>query len=179
MTYNQELHRIYLSSPLWKEIRNRVISIRGEICEKCGGFGNDVHHLTYERWGGLERDDDLQILCRICHEAIHSAERCARQAGRRRSRKGLNISAALRLLTRRQMELIESKFNREPMVLLVECSIDGCIARRDAMDFLQASSIYGIPIEGKRKRGRQDIGSLSIFTTDHTVPQKNGGRLKI
>jgi hypothetical protein len=178
MTYNQELHRIYLSSPLWKEIRQRVIRVRGRICQKCGNHGSDVHHLTYERWGGAELDSDLQILCRVCHEAIHAAERCSRQSGRRRGRKSLNVTAVIRTLTGDQLSSIGAKFNREPSVLLLECSIDGCMARRDAMRFLQVSSVYGIPIQGKRRAGRQDIDSLSVFTSDHTVSQKNGGRLK-
>jgi hypothetical protein len=31
----------------------------------------DVHHKTYERFGGDERMDDLEVLCRFCHIKHH------------------------------------------------------------------------------------------------------------
>jgi hypothetical protein len=31
----------------------------------------EVHHLTYDRFGGNERLEDLQTLCRDCHRTWH------------------------------------------------------------------------------------------------------------
>lgn len=47
----------------------------GCICNRCGEYGNDVHHKTYERTGGDELMDDLEVLCRDCHEAHHSVDK--------------------------------------------------------------------------------------------------------
>lgn len=42
-----------------------------EVCERCGILpGVQLHHLTYERIGS-ERPEDLQLLCKACHEFIH------------------------------------------------------------------------------------------------------------
>ncbi len=65
------VYRAYLASPHWKKTRSRIIVIRGGKCERCGSKKHpQVHHLTYER-RGCERDEDLMLLCRVCHEREH------------------------------------------------------------------------------------------------------------
>ena len=58
----------------WKKFREIIFSERGRICEKCGNNDTDtvfdLHHLTYVRFG-KEFREDVQIVCRDCHEEIH------------------------------------------------------------------------------------------------------------
>jgi hypothetical protein len=63
----------YMASREWRLKRQQVIDRAGGVCERCllASIEN-VHHLTYERLGD-ERLDDLQGLCRPCHEFV-SAE---------------------------------------------------------------------------------------------------------
>ena len=60
----------YLKSPQWKEKRKKVLARDKWTCQRCGGRGSDVHHITYERFG-RERLSDLETLCRECHTTEH------------------------------------------------------------------------------------------------------------
>ena len=52
--------------------RDAKLSIAGYRCEQCGARDRlDVHHLTYDRFGGDERMSDLRVLCRPCHNKAH------------------------------------------------------------------------------------------------------------
>ena len=64
----RDLHREYIKSPVWKEFRKRALSHYGAICNRCGEHGTDVDHLHYDNWG-QEKLEDVQILCRPCHES--------------------------------------------------------------------------------------------------------------
>lgn len=69
----------FLSSLRWNDIRYSKLKRVGFKCEACGyGEGHefqdeilDVHHKTYERFGGDEYMSDLEVLCRPCHEKRH------------------------------------------------------------------------------------------------------------
>ena len=58
-----------IASPGWRRLKERLIEVRGHVCEECGSEHRalDVHHLSYDRLGH-ERMSDLQLLCRDCHE---------------------------------------------------------------------------------------------------------------
>lgn len=60
-----------LESPEWFRLRNEVDARCGGICERCHQrrFEN-LHHLHY-RTVGHESLDDVQGLCRTCHETVH------------------------------------------------------------------------------------------------------------
>lgn len=61
----------YLRTPEWQEARRRALYRAGYRCQTCNGQGRlDVHHRTYERRGN-ERNSDLTVLCRPCHERFH------------------------------------------------------------------------------------------------------------
>jgi len=61
----------YLRSAHWRARRERALQLAGYRCERCGAPAPlDVHHLTYARIG-RERDRDLRVLCRACHEDEH------------------------------------------------------------------------------------------------------------
>lgn len=61
----------YIKSHWWAALRKRIFKKRGRKCEVCGATKRlQLHHLTYERMG-RERESDLKILCRHCHELTH------------------------------------------------------------------------------------------------------------
>lgn len=37
------------------------------------GESDDVHHLAYPDIPGTERDEDLVVMCRACHESVHAS----------------------------------------------------------------------------------------------------------
>lgn len=60
----------YLASREWALLKNAVKERSGGICERCGiAPHQQTHHLTYERLG-KEILDDLQGVCRGCHEFL-------------------------------------------------------------------------------------------------------------
>ena len=63
----------YMQSLVWAGIRRRRLERSHYRCEKCGATKRlEVHHLTYERFGGGETMADLQVLCERCHDKIHN-----------------------------------------------------------------------------------------------------------
>jgi 5-methylcytosine-specific restriction endonuclease McrA len=83
LTTNQQ-HAEYIKTPQWQLVRDRKFAEQLErrgfsFCERCGEKEPEqvaretalhVHHLTYERLGE-ELLEDLQIICRPCHENEH------------------------------------------------------------------------------------------------------------
>lgn len=67
-------YRAYLDSDGWRRRRNRRLRLAGYTCSRCGSKRSlEVHHNTYERLG-KEWDQDLDVLCRDCHEGHHVAQ---------------------------------------------------------------------------------------------------------
>lgn len=61
----------YLATAEWRRRRDAKLRTAHWACECCGAKRNlQVHHLTYERLG-REWDQDLEVLCRDCHEREH------------------------------------------------------------------------------------------------------------
>lgn len=68
--YNDFIH-----SKEWQAIRLNLFKIRGKKCEMCGSISEiHVHHITYKRFGGNERPEDLCVLCKDCHMEIHNVK---------------------------------------------------------------------------------------------------------
>lgn len=68
----RKLHRQYLMSPQWKELREKILTRDNHECIMCGSsFNLHVHHLTYEHFTH-EQMDDLITLCSYCHSKIHN-----------------------------------------------------------------------------------------------------------
>lgn len=62
---------LYYESSLWNKIKNDYMRCHRSACELCGDTTSlEIHHKTYERWGGIEEFRDLQLLCRKCHESV-------------------------------------------------------------------------------------------------------------
>ncbi|MCP4986889.1 MAG: HNH endonuclease [Colwellia sp.] len=75
---HREKYLNYLQSQEWQDKRQEVFNLRGRECERCGKDLNrkraDVHHKTYENLF-KERMEDLEVLCRPCHEDEHNGKR--------------------------------------------------------------------------------------------------------
>ena len=65
MRYDQ-----YLKTGVWRIFRARWIERHGDRCARCRRKGEELHHRTYARIG-RERDDDVVLLCRQCHDTFH------------------------------------------------------------------------------------------------------------
>jgi 5-methylcytosine-specific restriction endonuclease McrA len=71
----KEWHKIYyryLKSAIWQEKRKDTLKRAKGKCEKCkisfiDDSNLDVHHISYDRVGGNEKPEDLQVLCYQCH----------------------------------------------------------------------------------------------------------------
>lgn len=62
--------------------RKRIISQRGERCEKCGSRAIvELHHIIEAKDGGTFADDNCILLCWLCHQKAH---------GNKPGRKGLD-----------------------------------------------------------------------------------------
>jgi 5-methylcytosine-specific restriction endonuclease McrA len=85
-----------VNSDAWKARKRELIRWRGQFCERCGLHGPlDLHHKTYERLGE-EMDDDLELVCRDCHDRFadpERAERAQERAENARFERGLDTYA--------------------------------------------------------------------------------------
>ena len=75
MNRRQHVRRLkyaaHLASDYWKAIRKKVLQRARGLCEKCHRFkAVEVHHKTYKNFGH-ERMEDLQALCKRCHDRSH------------------------------------------------------------------------------------------------------------
>ena len=78
LTYAQFIH-----SPEWAAIRKCALEHAAFRCQRCGARAYEVHHLHYDKpWGSEEVGEDIEALCKPCHEKA-DAERRADVAGER------------------------------------------------------------------------------------------------
>jgi 5-methylcytosine-specific restriction endonuclease McrA len=55
-----------------KNIRKRLFALRGKKCERCGYGGYlEIHHIKEVINGGLDNEENLIILCQVCHDKAH------------------------------------------------------------------------------------------------------------
>lgn len=71
-------YREYLKSPRWRFTADAAKKRVHYRCQVCNGLdeGLDAHHRTYDRLGD-ERDEDITVLCRVCHRLFHDHKRGA------------------------------------------------------------------------------------------------------
>lgn len=62
---------------LKREVREKVIQERGEICETCKtvpSYGKSsliIHHVVPKKHGGTNEPTNLMVLCYRCHNKLH------------------------------------------------------------------------------------------------------------
>lgn len=94
-TFEDE-YREYLSSSKWRQKREQALHRAGYKCERCGNqqieSPLEVHHKTYENFKH-EPPEDLEVVCKVCHE-LADREREARIARERRRRQAAALYQA-------------------------------------------------------------------------------------
>ena len=61
----------YIKSDEWAARRRKYYATHKRECRACGSKKNlNLHHKTYARLGN-EKDIDLVVLCRTCHNSLH------------------------------------------------------------------------------------------------------------
>lgn len=72
---HSERYRHHMASDQWRATRQRLIGRAGKRCHRCGARVNlQLHHLHYKTLGE-ERDHDLEVLCKWCHEKADEQRR--------------------------------------------------------------------------------------------------------
>lgn len=75
--HGPEVDRFYHSAQ-WKAFRRRIIEVRHGKCERCGKKGNLLHHRIPLNDHNVRdpkislNPDNIELVCRACHEVIHS-----------------------------------------------------------------------------------------------------------
>lgn len=64
----------YLKSEEWKTVRLEALAREDAKCQCCGdrSLTNDAHHVWYPKFIRRTRAHHLVILCRPCHDLLHS-----------------------------------------------------------------------------------------------------------
>ena len=70
--YRAMPYKEYLLTRWWITIKRAALKRAEYSCAKCNASNTvlHVHHLTYDRLG-TEKDTDLQVLCKKCHNKEH------------------------------------------------------------------------------------------------------------
>lgn len=64
-------YEAYMQTEHWRITRRAALARAGHRCERCAADSwLNVHHRTYENLGA-EEEEDLEVLCRSCHEKEH------------------------------------------------------------------------------------------------------------
>jgi 5-methylcytosine-specific restriction endonuclease McrA len=69
--FTPEAYTEYLTSAIWRRIRQAAMERDWYCCRRCGDDATEVHHLWYPRKWGWEELDSLISLCSAHHRAIH------------------------------------------------------------------------------------------------------------
>lgn len=81
-------YEAYLRSSVWQAKRQLALTAAGHRCQLCNAAQRlDVHHRTYERFGGGELPGDLTVLCRPCHDHFHARPKPGRKKQGQRPKK--------------------------------------------------------------------------------------------
>ena len=167
MTDRQIEYRSYLTTKHWKDKRLEALEHYGCICARCKEYGNDVHHLTYERmWEELIAD--LQILCRDCHEAVHRAQNSRGKTRKAKEGNSIHRQAIFRILSDKQKEMVCNKFSISFNILSLKLSNENDEVSLQIVQFcaelLGMKSFYDDrrknPGEPKKKPERPKVKSL-------------------
>lgn len=67
-------YRLFLCTGYWRIVSGYINYINHGKCEMCGGKEKiNIHHKTYENRGKeIFHLEDLQCLCKTCHQTVHN-----------------------------------------------------------------------------------------------------------
>lgn len=71
----QRLYAYFLTTPQWRDARQRALDRAGHVCERCGdSYDICVHHTTYQHGWLCPRQHEwwvYRVLCGRCHRYQH------------------------------------------------------------------------------------------------------------
>ena len=59
------------TSTMWRK-RSQIFLAHNPTCVRCGAPSEIAHHIYRKRDGGSDDEDNLEALCRSCHEGEHN-----------------------------------------------------------------------------------------------------------
>ena len=65
-----EKKQTYYESDAWVEMREFILEIKGEVCERCSKHTRLVHHKK-GLFNSLDPYEDFEVLCSSCHNKHH------------------------------------------------------------------------------------------------------------
>ena len=74
MTRRNE-YRVYLQSEDWKKLRELALIRTNGLCQFCGDFATQVHHVKYPKQFGAEHPHSLVPVCEKCHKISHGVQK--------------------------------------------------------------------------------------------------------
>ena len=74
MTRRNE-YRVYLQSEDWKKLRELALIRTNGLCQFCGDFATQVHHVKYPKQFGAEHPHSLVPVCDKCHKISHGVQK--------------------------------------------------------------------------------------------------------
>jgi hypothetical protein len=114
----REYREVYLRSGHWQNVRTLALERAEHRCQVCNAAKHlDVHHRTYERLGE-ERDADLTVLCRKCHDLFHDSGRQTQRASKakkpkqRKKKRGVGYTAPKQKPQHRKITAENEKLHR-------------------------------------------------------------------
>ena len=74
MTRRNE-YRVYLQSEDWKKLRELALIRTNGLCQFCGDYATQVHHVKYPKQFGAEHPHSLVPVCDKCHKISHGVQK--------------------------------------------------------------------------------------------------------
>jgi 5-methylcytosine-specific restriction endonuclease McrA len=77
----------FYNSRAWRRVSRVFMQSKHYICERCGGAGEVAHHKVYLNRGNVGNVhitlsmDNLECLCKACHNAEHGSAASATAVG--------------------------------------------------------------------------------------------------
>ena len=109
-------YKKYLKSYEWKVLRITVLRERGHKCERCGAANMlQIHHKTYERLFH-EKLEDLEVLCKTCHQKEHNRykPRSKKKKRLKRGKKGYSLAQKTAIHKKRESVKARKKAMMQP-----------------------------------------------------------------
>lgn len=96
----------YIKSAAWYGKREARRAIDKSRCRTCGSSDDlECHHVTYERFGNEDIENDLITLCKHCHKAITDTVRRRRYQKRKYKVNPIKENGELNHVTKERVSL--------------------------------------------------------------------------
>ena len=119
MSRKRWYRRVYLKSDHWKTLKKALFFKRGKHCERCDScLKIDVHHKEYRFIYDVTLDD-LEILCRKCHQKEHRKIKKKKKKEPRKPRQYRNPKRILNNLIKEVRKEMQREMETDIMVRMM------------------------------------------------------------